>query len=199
MHQMRIIGSTFVVVSFAIHSLVSAQTAVRVTEPVGEFRTFANGEPVFGPQQNFVWEGIPSELEDQALEFWYLNPGVAGWPRISYGVTSFEVLADGPVWMITTTRFGGGGSAAGGWLDDVTYRAGLEADGWREIYSGLDDSGPDHQYLIFERMSTAGETFTYRTEKYVPPMILVATIPEPASLAVLCSAMPCLLIPCRRR
>ena len=95
---------------------------VRVESPVGEFRPLQNGESIFGPKQSFCWEGIPQEVEDASLLFWYIDPGEA-WPSVSYGKTTFEVLSSGPVWMITTTRFGGGGSSSGDWLPEVTTAA----------------------------------------------------------------------------
>ena len=157
---------------------------VLVNSPMGEFRPFENGEQVFAPYGVGHWEGIPSVLEKSDLSFWHITT-TGGWPDVSWGITQFQVQTEGPVWMITTTRFGGGGNSDGDWLPEVTSRAELEQDGWKEIASGLGDTGPDHSYLIFERYSLAGESFTLRTEKYVPPILLVGSVvPEPSSVAL---------------
>lgn len=156
---------------------------VSVQSPTGQFRPFLNNQSVFAQKQDDKFQGITAAVESLNLKFWYLDTG-PGWPKVSNGETTFTVLDTGPVWMLTTTRFNGGGNSSGDWMPDVTHRSQLEAQGWHEIHAGIFDG--QHNYLIFERNSVAGEIFTYRTEKYIPPIVLsgAAPVPEPSTLVL---------------
>jgi hypothetical protein len=79
------------------------------------------------------------------------------------------------------------GSSAMPWLVEE-----LEAQGWMLfaepmlVWSERKQPEPgvvDMYFSLFRRDSLAGETFTYRTEKYVPPHLITAQyIPEPSGL-----------------
>ncbi|MBX9791001.1 MAG: hypothetical protein K2Y37_18940 [Pirellulales bacterium] len=150
----------------------------------GTFLPLAVGTPAFGPTDRYVWSTIPDLLSSNGFSFWQTNPG-PGWPSVPYGKITFNVTQSGPVYMAVTTRFGGGGNSSGGWIPELTSEAQLIAQGWHQVATGLSDvdslsGNTDVDFLIFERDSVAGESFTYRTEKYIPPIPLTTqAIPPP--------------------
>ncbi len=179
----------------------------------GELRPFKVGEYVAsqatGTGPATIWQSIPSILNEGNLSHYHLNPDPNATGPLPYARIDFTVATSGPVWMLTTTRFGAGGNSSGGWLPEVIYQPQLEAAGWKVILEGIkSETGyspagqnviDDFGWLLFERMSTAGETFSIRTEKYLGPVILQGTgvvIPEPAT--VLLAVMMVLLAACYR-
>lgn len=160
-----------------------ADTAHYEIATPGTWLPLTAGTPAFGPTDRYIWDAIPSFLTDGGYAFWQTNPG-AGWPSVPYGQLSFSVTQSGPAYLAVSTRFGGGGNSSGGWLPEVSYLANLEADGWQSVTGGLTEidrltGNVDVEYLVMMRESLAGESFTYRTEKYVPPVPLVKPLPSP--------------------
>ena len=140
---------------------------------------------------------MPTFAEEDSFLFWQVQEtGTVGSPSVADGITTFEVLMDGPVLMACTTRWGGGG-AGGEWEDELTTREELEEQGWVEFATGLSDTRyvpdeeprPFHEYIVFRRDSVAAEVFTYRTEKYRAPLIIRSetVIPAPSTFVGLLS------------
>ena len=156
----------------------------------GDFSDLSVGAQAFydpnSPNNVYKWLNLPSPLDIDTLDYW-LNANEpshsASW---EYGLAEFEVLTSGPVWMLVTTRFGGGGNSDGDWEQELSTQAELEADGWAQIASNvtisLDAVNANFECLLYERQSIAGESFSLRTEKYIAPILL---IPEPATLGLL--------------
>ena len=162
---------------------------VAVNSPGGQWAPLEVGEFVYGHWNRYSWYDIPTFAEEGRFQFWQSNSGGMG--NVLAGITTFEVLTDGPVLLACTTRWGGGGNSSGDWLHEVTTRAELESEGWAEFATGLNfaqvgATEPGIDYIIFRRDSFAGEVFTYRTEKYVLPAIIRSAnpVPEPSSLIV---------------
>jgi hypothetical protein len=189
---MRLVSLMTVIVVFAVALPVEAAlvTAQIQADEGGTWLPLAVGTPSFGTTTRYVWQTVPSFLTENNFSFFQVDPGPPGWPAVPYGIITFTITQTGPAYMAVTTRFGGGGNSSGGWIPQLTSEAQLEAQGWNQVAgtTGLADvdvlSGlTDVQFLIFERDSLAGDTFTYRTEKYVPPILLETAItPEPSSL-----------------
>ncbi len=136
----------------------------------------------------YVWGDVPEFFVQQNASFWQYEH--TDYPTLEDGVVEFEVLNSGPVLMACTTRWGGGGNSDGDWEDELTTREELEQQGWTEYSTGLTlrhfgyPSEPSIDYVIFSRDCVAGETFSYRTEKYEPPTI-IQVVPEPSTLVLL--------------
>jgi hypothetical protein len=165
---------------------------VNVQEP-GAYESFAVGQKV-GSVYSPVgyWHTIPTVLAGGTLQSFSLGFDPAKANAEEYGKLDFTMTSTGPVWMLTTTRFGGGGDSSGDWLPEVSTQAQLEADGWHVILQGVEtETGygafgtnplDNFGWLLFERQSVAGESFSIRTEKYIAPVILqgVATVSSTA-------------------
>ncbi|MEQ1862542.1 MAG: hypothetical protein ABMA13_21695 [Chthoniobacteraceae bacterium] len=104
---------------------------------------------------------------------------ITGWHGYQYTRSNahspylrFKVLSNGLVYMACTARWG---SAA----DPVTRRElktekDLLAEGWTRIRRGDIDTGDGNiSFVVFSRMCTAGEQFTYRTDKNAAPILLL--------------------------
>lgn len=168
-------------------SIVTADVAVH--SPAGQYAPLEVGEFIWTNWGRYYWYDVPAFAEEQNFLFW--QGQATGFPNVADGITTFEVLMDGPVLMACTTRWGGGGNPSGDWEDEVTTREELEEQGWVEFATGLIDArdntpAADREWLIFRRDSVAGEAFTYRTEKYLPPMIIRSetVIAEPSTLVI---------------
>ncbi len=149
----------------------------------------------------YVWAEVPAFAVEQDVLFWQYTH--TAFPAVADGITTFEVLDNGPVLMACTIRWGGGGNDNGDWIPELTTRAELEAQGWAEFATGLKDtrlSGEIQEYVIFSRDCLAGEVFTYRTEKYRPPIIIrsVITVPSPSTPVLLCMGALVLLFKRRK-
>ena len=179
---------TIVAKSQAVVNLAS----IEVLE-TGEFRSLDVGEAIFfnynNPGNVNRWLDLPAPLDDPSLEFWYndYDPSISeSWEA---GIIDFRVLTNGPVWLVLTERWGGGGGHNGIWENELTTQAQLIADGWSEITNAItgmaDGINPNIGYLLYERQSLVGEVFSIRTEKYIAPIPLTGVIPEPATLLLL--------------
>ena len=198
MRRMTFCAAAGVLVVLMVSNLAAAATTlatVQVNEP-SEYRDWtqlsqiADAEGGTGPTA--YWRTIPSFIDSASLDFSYLRTDPAKTDAIQYGKLDFTVQSSGPVWMLTTTRFGGGGNSSGNWLSEVSYQADLETAGWSVIADGIVNeygygaAGTNTNFIdwiLFERQSTAGEVFSIRTEKYQSPLILqgVGSVPEPAA------------------
>ena len=86
----------------------------------------------------------------------------------------FKVLSDGLLYMACTNRFGGGGNAGGNWKNEIITEEQLHKKGWhRERRLELKATDAALVWWVYSRTCKAGEEFTYRTEKYKSPILLV--------------------------
>ena len=91
------------------------------------------------------------------------------------GLTEFEVRAAGQVYLVVTSRWGGGGNSSGGWVEELTTQDQFLAEGWKKVARiGEERSEQSHgfQWHIYERYCQKGERFRLRTEKYCAPILL---------------------------
>jgi len=158
---------------------------VAVYYPGGQYAPLEVDELV-SDWNRYYWYDLPVFAEEQDFHFWQYQH--TGYPTWVDGIATFEVVTNGPVLMAVTTRWGGGGDSGGDWEEELTTRDQLEAQGWVEFATGLHDAelggpAPYIEYIVFRRDSVAGETFTYRTEKYRPPTIILR-IPEPTTVTL---------------
>ena len=150
----------FVVLTLGTHSVSGAITTadVAVSSPGGQYTLLAVDEYVSTNWDQLYWYEIPAFAVEQDMFFWQYEQ--TGFPSVADGITTFEVLDDGPVLMACTTRWGGGGNSSGDWIPELTTREELEEQGWTEFATGLIDgdiNGPalDREYVIFRRDSVA--------------------------------------------
>ena len=118
-----------------------------------------------------VWGNKPDPFTEipAAFEGFQFTQG-----KMGSATLKFKVLTDGLVHMACTSRFGGGGNSGGGWKSEVTSEEQLEKNGWkRERGIELKDAQKDHVWWTFTRTCKSGEEFTFRTEKYISPMLLM--------------------------
>ena len=193
-----ILPAVFVTLAIARStSAASSLATVTINDP-SSYQPFAVGQlekdPSFGNGNSSYWQTIPSALlAGSNLQFSFLEPDSSKTSSVQYGLLNFTVTSTGRVWMLTTTRFGGGGNSSGGWVPELTTEAQLQAAGWSIIESGF-VSGPNNStnildYDLFQLQGTAGQTFSIRTEKYQSPVILQGTsdfaLPEPGMMSLL--------------
>jgi hypothetical protein len=85
---------------------------------------------------------------------------------------NFTVAADGLVVLGCSARWGS--TADPEIAKTFMTEEKLVAEGWvRQKKDQIDTSATDMQFLIFARHCKAGEHFSYRTEKYAAPILLV--------------------------
>jgi hypothetical protein len=113
---------------------------------------------------------------DRNYEFTQIAKGFEGYQftqtKNFAGTLHFKVLTDGLVYMACTSRFGGGGSGGAG-SEGITEEQ-LRRKGWhKERNTELKFTDTTYLWWVFTRQCKAGEEFTYRTEKYAAPILLV--------------------------
>jgi len=155
---------------------------VAVHSPGGQYATLEVGASRDTNWGRYHFHEVPSFADGQGFLFWQFER--TGFPTILDGLCTFEVLSDGPVLLACRTPWGGGGNPSGGWLDELTTREEFEAQGWSEYATGLTTiqvghSEPSSEHIVFRRDCVAGELFTYRTEKYQPPIVIRSETPPP--------------------
>mgnify|MGYP006279404333 FL=1 len=147
-----------------------------VSFPPGRFMPLDSGIAL--NYRGHAWDSISPSVEDGDYFFWKTeNPdGVSG-ERL--GKTTFEVAADGQIWLIVHGEFGGGGNSGGevDWTSELTTQDELESDGWADtglrLHSSRRDGAYPNTWMLYKRDCTAGETFTYRTRKYSAPSVVI--------------------------
>jgi hypothetical protein len=135
------------------------------------------GEQLLSDARKVQWAAIPDSLEGFAFtKIREHNPTLR-----------FKVLTDGLVYMACTDRFSPGNSKDE-WKKEVITEAGLHTKGWhRERGFDLKASNDNGFWWVYSRACKAGEAFTYRTEHYRSPILLVK-LSEAAAPAVPVSA-----------
>jgi len=104
-----------------------------------------------------------------------ISPGFAGYKFTQlpcHGLTlKFKVLSDGLVYLGCTSRWDAATAKNAG--KEFVTEADLLKEGWvREGHSEIQTSSSKVRYLFYSRQCTTGEEFSYRTEKYAPPILL---------------------------
>lgn len=146
--------------------------------PLGQFVPLEIGGYRLGYDDRYQWLSFPDTLvQEPQLYIWQVTGTGGTDPLPEYGNISFEVLTNGPVLLATTSRWGGGGNSSGGWIPELTSLDEFLADGWVEhadpmLLQWNGDPVTYNHYTVYIRESVAGEHFTYRTEKYHPPLLL---------------------------
>ena len=129
-----------------------------------QWRPLAAGVHIYSNSEKYQWENIPDELRN--TQFLTLP--------IHRGVLDFEVASEGFAFIITSTRWGGGGNSSGDWQDSVLSEKDLRREGWRQLREIKDlVTGDPGEMAVFWRYCKAGEKHRIRTEKYVAPMLLI--------------------------
>ncbi len=125
------------------------------------------GEEITGaPEMVNTWTTIPASL--QGLQF--TKAAKMTLPL------SFKVLTDGVVYMACTSRFRNGGLSGGAWEKEVISEEELLKAGWKKHRAlelkDSDEAKGHHVWWVYSRECKAGESFSYRTEKYITPVLL---------------------------
>jgi hypothetical protein len=191
-----VVSAMFLAIAHTASAAASLAT-VTINEP-SSYQPFAVGQliadPATGNGSPSYWQVIPSDvLSGSSLQFSFLNPDNTKTSTVQYGLLNFTVTSTGRVWMLTTTRFGQGGSDSGNWIPELTTEAQLQSAGWSIIDTGFFSSPIKStdvlEYDLFQLQATTGQTFSIRTEKYQSPIILQGSsdfaLPEPGMLSVL--------------
>ena len=125
----------------------------------------------------YEWYTLGAPLNVDTLDFWYNDYDPSHTHPSNYGLLEFNILSDGPVWLLVTARFENSGNPDGDWMPELTTQAELEADGWAEITRDVTTSHDDglnlQEWILYERACLGGEAFTLRTEKYHSPIPLM--------------------------
>jgi hypothetical protein len=108
---------------------------------------------------------VPPELEGAQFTRFPMHH------KLEEGKTTFTIEKPGAVLLGCTPNWGKGGGGKGSWKAECTDQATLEQQGWKAVARA-------RNWVIFYRECRAGETFTIRTEKYNPPILIrVSTAP----------------------
>ena len=123
------------------------------------------GAKVYGDNHDHSWVTVPALFSGN--QFFQAA-------QMKEPVLKLKVLSDGLVYLACTSRWGGGGSG-GDWRSELVTQAQLEAQGWHVVDSAreLKTTEEDHTWLAFSRQCKAGESFKYRTEKYLSPIVII--------------------------
>ena len=115
-------------------------------------------DPVDRDDAGRVWGALPAALEN--CEF----TQVSMHHRDDESRLTFTVERPGTV-IMAVHGFGGGGGG-GPWQQECVSAEELVRQGWKQLpYQAADK-------VFFTRACKAGETFTYRTQKYHPPLLI---------------------------
>lgn len=128
---------------------------------------FKSEVPVWGDSNRDRWAKIPAAFKKKVF--------FTQFDSRHQGVTEFEVRSAGRVFVVVTSRWGGGGNSSGDWVGELTSKDEFLAEGWKEVAKigeERNDSGDGLQWTIYERKCQAGERFRLRTEKYCAPIVL---------------------------
>lgn len=154
----------------------SASSArVRVTQGNGSFQPWRPGVPIDALNPRHIWSELPSTWGAEGVDIWQLANGSGD---VDGGRISFEAVTDGHIYLAISDRFGGGGGSNGNWIPELTTLEELFDDGWQQIDDRAaftsNGASAEFDFQILLRDSTAGESFTYRTEKYYPPLPILS-------------------------
>jgi RNA polymerase sigma factor (sigma-70 family) len=115
--------------------------------------------PVNAKNAGLIWGPLPARMEGRMFTRFAMSNAVSG------GRTRFTVNSDGPVIMACNNDFGGGGNAGGNWKPECVTPEQLQQQGWQPFAESKDR-------IFYVRQCRGGQTFTYRTQKYHPPVLV---------------------------
>jgi len=118
----------------------------------------------YGDSSKYHWKEVPAGLEGVR---WSRHPMHAATLR-------FEVTQPGVVFMAITSRFTKSGKG-GDWEKELVTLNELQEKGWRKLsgFEGLHNTEAGVDWIILYKPCVAGEFHSYRTEKYVAPILLM--------------------------
>ena len=131
----------------------------------GRFFPLRANAPVNLGARYLHWSKIPPEFK--GLYFFKNNE--------QQGTTQFQITSSGTVLMAVTTRWAGGGGGSD-WKRELVTQKDLESKGWRKVGrlgSYYKVGGSLQDWIVFARHCKKGESYSYRTEKYVAPVIML--------------------------
>jgi serine/threonine protein kinase len=129
-----------------------------------DFVPFQKGKQLWRNLTNYIWGDIPDGFKGMAFSKY--RDGQTGTAKV-------KILKDGLICMAVTTRWGGGGGG-GEWQKECLTDAQIKSLGWEEtgrVQAIVQPSSLD--WIIYRKNCKKGETFSYRTEKYCAPVIIV--------------------------
>jgi len=156
------------------------QKAPSVTTPPVPAGPPANRRPLASVevQDAGILKLVPDEKvwSDRDVKITEIPPTFAGLQFTQFkahGLTlTFKVKTDGLVYLGCSARWGA--TAAAEVAKSFMTAEKLEKEGWvREEAYTIKTTARDMSFLIYSRMCKAGEEFSYRTEKYAPPILLM--------------------------
>jgi len=110
---------------------------------------------------------MPRSLHFQGFRFTKKN-------KQSAATLRFKVLTDGLVYLACTSRFGTPKNGSGDWKSELISEKQLHEQGWHQLRAvELKTGANDYVWWVYSRTCKAGEAFSYRTEKFVAPILLV--------------------------
>ena len=150
-----------------IDVLKARQILAKLEVEAVTLKPLSKGEEITGaPEMVNTWTTVPAPL--QGLQF--TKAAKMTLPL------RFKVLTDGVVYMACTSRFRNAGLSGGAWEKEVISEEELLKAGWKKhrdlILKDSDEEKGHHVWWVFSRECKAGETFSYRTEKYFTPVLL---------------------------
>jgi hypothetical protein len=100
--------------------------------------------------------------------------------RPSGAITDFKALADGRVYL--AGYWGYDGNSEGDWDDYRLSLPQMEAEGWTHFEQMTDKDG--RVWDVIYKDLQAGQTYSLRFNKYSSPLVVLAPVPEPGTLAL---------------
>ncbi|MEM7387016.1 MAG: hypothetical protein AAF514_18930 [Verrucomicrobiota bacterium] len=128
-------------------------------------KPFAKGVPLWGDSDRYLWKDTPRMLDGFSFSQFYSH---------YEGVTDFEIITSGTVYLAVTSRWGSGGNSSGGWKEELTTKKEFLDAGWKPITKlseTADDFGHEHRWVLYQKECRAGESYRLRTEKYCKPLL----------------------------
>jgi hypothetical protein len=141
-------------------AVAARQAEVKVE--FAEWDKLKAGSECYGSTAKYQWSDIPTGLEGVR---WTKHPFHAA-------TLQFTVTQPGMVFMAVTTRFAEGG-VGGDWQKELINAQGLEKQGWRKLPEFDKLANTDVKWVVYYKECTAGESHSFRTEKYVAPILLM--------------------------
>ena len=130
----------------------------------GVFQVLKRNARLFGNRDEYYWLEIPPELKG-ALFFQSAD--------CHQGILQFNVLKPGTVLIATTNRWLEKGGVYG---KEHVSRKQFEEDGWRQVTTmrSFESAEVTLTWTVYAKHCESGESYSYQTEKYIAPILIVA-------------------------
>ena len=125
-----------------------------------EFAPFQKGQSLISGKKSDVWMEVPETLNGMLFSR-YLNRQTV--------TARVKILEDGLFYMAVTTRWSGKDNGED-WQKECLNDTRIKGAGWKEA-GRAQSSYLD--WIVYSKNCRKGEVFSYRTEKYVAPVIMV--------------------------